>query len=208
MEEFSLIIKNVVVAHKYHYERNQTHHYHNGRNAYGFVYLLSGALEYTFNDGRVLNVKAGNFILLKPTDAYVVHCLELCHHYTVNFLIDESSVQGEFLRELLHTQNTPQIFQQHTHNAFVDILDNLCEVWSQKQTGYAIYAISLLYNLFYLFLQTQIPYLHDINYGKVKCVAEYIDTHWSESFTLSELAKLCYLSPVHLRHLFKQVYKI
>jgi AraC-like DNA-binding protein len=208
MEDLSLIIKKVVVAHRYHYEENQSHHYHDGRNAYGFVHLLSGALEYTFNDGRVLTVKAGDLTLLKPTDAYVVKCLALCHHYTVNFLIDESSVQGEFLHTLLHSQKTPQISRQSPQNSFADILENLCDVWAQKQTGYPIYSISLLYKLFYRFLQTQIPYLHDKNYDKIKCATEYIDAHWNESFTLSDLAKLCYMSPVHLRHLFEQVYKI
>ena len=208
LEDLFVIIKKIIVAHKFKYHLQQKYHYAEGRNAYGFVYLLSGELDYAFKDGRRLNVQAGDCILLKPTDAYTITCMAECEHYTVNFMIDERSIEGELLRSVLSSKTTPKTPRQTAQNAYAECLNELCMAWAQKKEGYQMHCISLLYKLFYRFLRAQRPYVSDKNHEKVKRAKEYIDTHWQENFTLQELANLCFLSTAHFRHLFEQVFKI
>lgn len=208
LEDFFVLIKKINVAHQYVYDISSGYQCPEGRKSYGFVYLLTGSLEYFFTDGRYLKVNAGNILFLKPSDGYKVNCSEKCLHYTVNFQIDEDTIEGKWIKEFLCDKNTTVLHPTLSQNTYADCLNELCSVWAEKKDGYQISALSLLYKLFYLFVQAKLPYLHNKNYLKIEKAKAYIVAHWNEPLSLAQLASISYLSISHFRHLFTEIFQL
>lgn len=206
IEDFNAVIKEVIVAHKYKYERGALYGYNRGRKSYGLIYLISGELEYTFLDGRNINVRGGDMFLLKPSDAYKVVCREECLHYTVNFKLSASSIKGNIAKNILLSDSVPIINQPPHTNYNTDTLEELSNVWEQKSAGYEMRALSLVYKLLYGFILTVSRLMRSGKFQKLLPAKEYIEAHWKEKISLSALASVCNMSVTHLRHLFTDAF--
>lgn len=205
-EDFFLSIQKIIVGHAFTFYENTWHNFLGGRNAYGVVHLLSGRLEYHFTDGKVLHFSAGDTILLKPNDAYKIYCHETCLHYTVNFTIDERSIEGEFTKSLFHSKETACVRQPVSQNFYAERLQELCAVWEKKKAGYHLHALAILYQVLARFIHAQLPSKQNSAYLKIKPAKEYIETQWNKLFTLNDLSAVCYLSTAHFRHAFKEIF--
>lgn len=208
IDDFFVNIKQIIVAHQHIFYPHGVCNYAEGRKTFGIVHLLTGEVHFRFNDGTILKAHAGDVLLLKPTDAYTALCTSECVHYTVNFTIDEHSIEGDFLKDLFFSPSPVVLHKTPVHNAFSDRLARLCTAWQEKKEGYKLHALSLFYDIFYLFLETQIPAKQTLAYEKIKCAKAYIEAHWQENFSLQDLADLCFLSVPHFRHSFSQVFQI
>ena len=206
IEDFNAVIKEIAVAHKFKYEGGAVHGYHNGRKSYGLIHIISGELEYYFSDGREIKVGSGDTFLLKPTDAYRVLCSEECLHYTVNFKLSASSIKGDIARKVLLSEDIPIINQSTRANYHTDTFEELSSVWSQKSAGYRMRALSLVYKLLYGFINSHTALLRTGKFQKLAPAKEYIESHWNESITLSNLALISNMSVTHFRHLFSKVF--
>ncbi|MBQ9355032.1 MAG: helix-turn-helix transcriptional regulator [Clostridia bacterium] len=204
-DDFFILIKRIVVAHKFTYDENTTCNYSDGRKYYGFVYLLSGNLNYNFNNGKEMQAVAGDIVFLKPNDAYIVSCSEVCHHYTVNFQIEESASEGSIVEKILNKLDTVHLYRTSGANFYGDNLGKLCEYWFKKKEGYRMQSLSLLYKILYTFVQNQLYLTYDNNFNKIQPAKEYLETHWDKETSLKELANLCCLSVAHFRHLFMKI---
>lgn len=206
--DFFICIKKIIVAHQYSYKKDGIYSCLEGRNTFGLVHVLTGELEIRFLDGRILTVKSGDTFLLKPKDAYKTTCISPCEHYTVNFSIDNESIEGELCHNIFLSNGSPYCVNDKTQNNFANLLQELCNAWKEKKEGHQLNAISFLYKVLYRFIRTQQPDQYNSSYLKIKPAKDYIDLHWQENFSLQNLANLCYLSVAHFRHLFTQIYKI
>ena len=147
LNDFFLNIKRIVVAHDFTYTNSAIYKCPEGRKTYGLVYILTGKMLYSFYDGRKFTVHSGEILFLKPDDAYKVTCLETCRHYTINFLISKSSVEGEPIKKLL-SKSTIVIDELKNSSINERLFKDISTIWLQKNSGYHMQAISLLYKLF------------------------------------------------------------
>lgn len=208
LNDFFICIKKIIVAHQFTFDTDDIYNCPEGRNTFGLIHLLTGSLEYRFIDGRYLKVEAGDIFLLKPNDAYKVTSNIPCKHYTVNFTIDEESLEGEWIKQIFESVATPCFHEIPLQNAYVDRLSELCNIWQEKKEGFQLNAISVLYKLLYRFIRTQLPSQNNSFYLKIKPAKDYIESHWHEQFTLRDLANMCCLSVAHFRHIFTDIFKI
>ncbi len=204
-DDFFVLIRRIVVAHRFTCDKNYICNYCDGRKYYGFVYLLSGSLNYYFNNKKIMHAVAGDMVFLKPEDAYTVTCSEDCYHYTVNFQIDESESEGSIVERIFKKADTVRLHKTSSTNFYGDSLEKLCECWFKKREGYRMKALALLYQIIYAFMRDQISLMHDNDFNKIKPAKEFLETHWNKETSLKELANLCCLSVAHFRHLFMKV---
>ncbi len=205
IDDFNVILTKIIVAHKWVYDTSSLYDCSNGRKTYGLVHLLTGELDYRFSDGRRLKVKAGDTLLLKPTDGYRVTCPIKCHHYTINFQILASSIEGNATKNILLGKET-SVLQQDTTQSRIDTLEQACSVWSEKEPGYQMKAIQLTYKFLHDFIKKQVSIYQNTDYIKLKPAIELLDKNWNTDISLDILAKACLLSVPHFRHLFARVF--
>lgn len=207
INDFNLILTKIVIAHKWFYNLCASYSYPEGRKNYGLIYLLTGELEYRFTDGRYLHAKAGDLILLKPTDAYTVTCPALCEHYTINFQILPNSIEGEIAKRILLSPTTAILQETNTMVAQIDLFKQICNIWEKKDLGYQIQALLLTYKLLYFFIKNQIPYTHSEFYPQLEPAIKLLEANWNQELSLKLLANSCNLSIPHFRHLFTKAFK-
>lgn len=207
IDDYNLVITNIVVAHKWVFKPHAIYDCSDGRNKYGLVHLLNGELSYRFSDGRYLCAKPGNFILLKPSDGYIVKCNEECTHYTVNFDVLPSSIAGEPANKIFLSPEVSVIHQADLKNSQTDTIDRLCEIWKRKEPGYQMQAFALLYKLLDTFIKLGLHFHQSEERLKLKPAIDLLETAWNRDLTLSVLAQACQISVAHFRHLFTAVFE-
>lgn len=208
INDFNVIITKIVVAHKYVYKPCDYYDCAKGRNSYGIVQPITGTLHYTFYDGRQLTVNPGDCIVLKPEDKYKVSAPQECEHYTVNFQIASSLIDGKIAKRVLLKQPTAFLQYSNATRSFTDIFEQLCIVWKEKKSGYQMQANILTSKLLYNFIKKQIPLFEDAKFNKLKPAIDLLEQNWNSEISLSDLASVCLLSVAHFRHLFTEVFKM
>lgn len=203
--DFNVVITQIFVSHKWTFDNSAVYDNTGGRKSFGLIYLITGELNFYFTDGRFLKAKAGDFILLKPTDAYKLFCTKKCQHFALNFQILPSSVEGNLAQKILYDKTTTVINCTPSQHAQIDIFEQLCEIWHEKKIGYQMQAISLSYKLLHFFIKKHHPIFNNDNYQKIKPALDLIENNWNQDIPLSSLAKACNLSIPHFRHLFSEL---
>ena len=206
IDDYSIVITNIVVAHKWIFKPHAVYDCSDGRKKYGLVHLLTGELEYRFTDGRYLHAKAGDLILLKQSDGYIVKCKSECQHYTVNFEILPSSISGDVADRIFLSPEISVIHHNDARGSHADTLDRLCEIWKSKEPGYQMQALSLLYKLIDTFIKGSLPLYRSDRHLRLKPAIDLLESAWNQELTLSALAGACNLSVAHFRHLFREVF--
>ena len=207
INDFNVILTKIVVAHKWIYDTATVYGYPNGRKSYGLIYLLSGELKYQFSNGKYLQAKAGDFILLKPEDCYKVTCPKTCEHFTVNFQILPTSIEGKIAKKILLSTKTAVIRESNSPPAQIDLFEELCSVWKKKEPGYQMQALLLTYKLLNGFIKKHVPLYNDASYTKLAPAITLLESAWNKPLSLATLAGACNLSIPHFRHLFVSTFK-
>ena len=205
--DFNVVITEILVYHKYTFDNYAVYDNTNGRKTFGLIYLITGELNFHFTNGKILKAKAGDFILLKPTDAYKLFCTKRCQHFVLNFNILPSSVEGNLAQKILYGDTTVILNCDPLHQAQIDIIEQLYELWQNKKAGYQMQAMSLSYKLLHFFIKKQHPIYNNEKYQKIKPALDLIESKWNEDISLSFLAKACNLSIPHFRHLFSELFQ-
>lgn len=204
-DDFNVILTKIVVAHKHLYDTTGSFDCKNGRNAYGIVHLITGELDYRFYNGKRIKAYAGDTILFKPTDGYKVTCPLECQHYTINFHLLPSSIEGTLAKKIFLEKETA-IIQKDTALSHIDTLEQVCQLWQQKEAGYQMKAIQLTYKLLYNFIKKQTSVYQNDDYHKLKPAIDLLENSWNSDISLSTLANACILSVPYFRHLFYRVF--
>ncbi|MDD7739963.1 MAG: AraC family transcriptional regulator [Fusicatenibacter sp.] len=80
-------------------------------------------------------------------------------------------------------------------------------LYDEKIPGYELALKSLLLQIIFLLLQYSEKNTSDdskTSSEKLKCVLDYIELHYAEPISVSDLAKLCYFSDYHFMRFFKK----
>ena len=96
------------------------------------------------------------------------------------------------------------------HPAYVSlrkIFNQINTTYVESIIGYELALISLFLQTIFLLLQyskkVAVPETEKVS-DKIKNVLDYIELHYSETITVSQLAKLCYFSDYHFMRFFKK----
>ena len=100
-------------------------------------------MDFNFNNGKKLRAVEGDIVFLKPDDAYVVSCSEVCQHFTVNFQIEEKESEGSIVEKILNDNETTCLHKTSSTNYYGDNLGKLCGLRKKKDTGCNLYQFSI-----------------------------------------------------------------
>ena len=197
---FYLDIQKIHVAHSYTLDRAHVCTYPKGRGHYGLVYALEGAAEYRFSSGNRVKMAAGDLLFLSPDTAYTIKTGAAFRHYTVNFDLHEDTSRLDILSSAhtllqdAHTESVARVFRK------------LVTLWETKATGYEMYAVGVLYELLTLFYTRHTEEQRPLAYRRLLPAKEYIEAHYEENISLSQLAFLCDMSLSHFRREWKRFF--
>ncbi len=198
-KDFYIDIKKINLAHKYILDRVHKCAYPKGRGTFGIVYALSGKAEYRFLKGEKVTVSTGDILFLSKNTAYSIITEKEFVHYTINFDIHEESKDNTVLEMpffLPKIKNSEQIERN---------IRKIVSLWETKKAGYEIKAMGLLYELLYLMYfdndeESFVPY------RRLLTAREYIEQHFNEPITLTQLSNLSNMSVTNFRREWKKAY--
>ena len=92
------------------------------------------------------------------------------------------------------------------HHALHECFIKMASLYTEQTFGYEIALKSVLLQTLFLLLQYSTTESATISASsdKLKNVLDYIDLHYAEPLTISELAELCYFSEYHFMRFFKK----
>ena len=192
-QEPNFAIKTISIL-KVSRKKDYRHSYRNGRLKHGFIYTVSGVMQYTFLHGeeRSICVKAGELIFI-PQDC--------CYYGT--YLDDDTEIKiiqfdlsfGKLPEYLSH----PVKIELPHASELIDAFFKFSEKGSANRT---FYYLSCFYGLlwqiddFYFRIPTK--------YKKLKPALSEISKHYSINRNTGYYAELCDMSEVNFRRLFKE----
>lgn len=93
-----------------------------------------------------------------------------------------------------------------TYVSLRKIFSQIASLYNKEMIGYEIALKSLFLQTIFLLLQYSEKILFETGglSEKLKYVLDYIELHYSESISVSDLAKLCYFSDYHFMRFFKK----
>lgn len=93
-----------------------------------------------------------------------------------------------------------------------DVIRCIDAICSEQPNGYQLAVKSYLFQFFFIIISNinkKAPQnAEQKNLDKIKLVVKYVEEHYSEPITLTQMAKLCYYSDSHFMKFFKRRYGI
>ena len=166
-------------------------------------------VEYEVNEGDLLFIPPLllHSIRLNGTDDF---CSET-YVFHVNFLGGNATdiCSTRYLTPMInHELNLPyHISSTHpAHHSLYECFIKMASLYTEQAFGYEIALKSVLLQTLFLLLQYSTTESATISASsdKLKNVLDYIDLHYAEPLTISELAELCYFSEYHFMRFFKK----
>ncbi len=191
-----------------------TTHWHNEAE---FTLITEGQALYQI-DLTEYPVEAGDLLFIPPL---VLHSISLQEYpkissetyvFHMNFLGGNSTdiCSTRYLTPLMNQEFSMPYLIKPEHPAYASlrkIFNQINSLYGEAVTGYELALKSLFLQAIFLLLQYSKRNLSsgtDTSSDKLKQVLDYIETHYAENITISELAKLCYFSDYHFMRFFKK----
>lgn len=166
-------------------------------------------VEYEVNEGDLLFIPPLllHSIRLNETDDF---CSET-YVFHVNFLGGNATdiCSTRYLTPMINHELTLPYHISSTHPAHHSLHEcfiKIASLYTEQTFGYEIALKSVLLQALFLLLQYSTTESATISASsdKLKNVLDYIDLHYAEPLTISELAELCYFSEYHFMRFFKK----
>lgn len=191
-----------------------TTHWHNEAE---FTLITKGQALYQI-DLTEYPVEAGDLLFIPPL---VLHSISLQEYpkissetyvFHMNFLGGNSTdiCSTRYLTPLMNQEFSMPYLIKPEHPAYASlrkIFNQINSLYGEAVTGYELALKSLFLQAIFLLLQYSKRNLSSdtgTSSDKLKQVLDYIETHYAENITISELAKLCYFSDYHFMRFFKK----
>ena len=163
-------------------------------------------------------VEAGDLLFIPPL---VLHSISLQEYpkissetyvFHMNFLGGNSTdiCSTRYLTPLMNQEFSMPYLIKPEHPAFASlrkIFNQINSLYVAAVPGYELALKSLFLQTIFLLLQYSKRNLSSdtgTSSDKLKQVLDYIEVHYAENITISELAKLCYFSDYHFMRFFKK----
>jgi len=163
------------------------------------TYLTHGKACYTVND-RTIELKEGNLLVL-PRDCVrkgFTYPDQLMHCFSVDFYL-KNTKNAELVPPF------PLLSEPGRQEDIIHLLHELSFSWVGKWPGYNIKCKGLFLQILHRFLEL-IVYKSDAFAGdfRITKVIRYIDMHYPEHISITEMAKMVGLNSTYFGGLFKQ----
>lgn len=163
-----------------------------------FVYVLSGSVNYIFEDTFV-TAKAGDVVYLANNSKYHV------------IITDENFTY--IVIEFFFANPDNVIFENRVYSSkSIAMLENkfqsLCRYWKIGNFSEKIYCKSILYQIYSEIAKSEFSlYVTKDRRNQIEKIAEYISENISNpELSVAYLSKICSISEVHFRRIFNCIY--
>ena len=169
-------------------------------------------VEYEVEEGDILFVPPlllHSVSLAQPQNEEMVSETYVFH---MNFLGGNSTdiCSTRYLAPIMNQEFSMPYVIKPNHPAYVSlrkIFNQINTTYDESIIGYELALKSLFLQTIFLLLQyskkVAVPETEKVS-DKIKNVLDYIELHYSETITVSQLAKLCYFSDYHFMRFFKK----
>ena len=166
-------------------------------------------IDYEVNEGDLLFIPP---LLLHSIrhNRTVDFCSET-YVFHVNFLGGNTTdiCSTRYLTPIINHELSVPYHIPSTHPVYPSLREcftKITSLYTEQGFGYEIALKSFLLQALFLLLQYSNPESATVSASsdKLKNVLDYIDLHYAEALSISELAKLCYFSEYHFMRFFKK----
>lgn len=171
---------------------------HRNRPNYGLAFKCSGDSTYSFEDGTVLTIQAGDLIFLPKTSSYLVTEDTPGDCYAINF------------QPLAPLPTEPFTMRARDSKQFLALFAEAEAAWKSKTPGYRLRCRSLLYHILYK-LQSEhaMGYASSETFRRIRPAVEHLHRHYTtEALHIGQLAAMCHMTPEYFRQIFRKQFGI
>lgn len=182
-----------------------------------FTLITKGNCLYQI-DLTEYEVKEGDILFIPPLFLHSISlggAGEICSEtyvFHLNFLGGNSTdiCSTRYLTPMMNQEITMPFLITRTHPAYVSlhkIFNQITSLYDEAAAGYELALKALFLQAVFLLLQySEKTTASDtrISSDKLKQVLDYIEGHYAEPVTVSELAAVCYFSDYHFMRFFKK----
>ncbi len=169
------------------------------RQWYGFAFVTEGCSKIIFSSGEVFVCKKNDIIFFPKGSSY--NSFEInpdipysC--YAINFDIIEGYDEKPFI---IHAKNSAK---------FLDLFKRTEKTFRTKKQWYLLRCKSLLYEILYnIYIEYTSEYQNSKQLKIIEPSVSYIHkNYYCEELKITELAKMCKITPEYYRKIFKATY--
>lgn len=171
---------------------------HRNRKSHGLVFNCEGVMKYKFDDGRILTVEKNNIIYLPKGSNYIVECIESGSCFAINFDCDDNFILPKF------------IFYPKNYVNFLKLFKKCEYLWRSKKVGYYEEVLQYFFSIiFNIKTEMSIKYMPASKMSILSPAINYINENYIyENIKISKLSKMCNISEVYFRKIFKKIYGV
>lgn len=179
--------------------------------------ITEGSADYSV-DFHDYHVSAGDFICIQPnllhsaritpmgslkSDSFVFHLNLLGHASADLCVLQYFSPLLEGTLKLPHIIGKDDSLYPELKKHFT-LLTDCC---TQQPPGYVLEIKALLFHLLYTIISSPKVYhgeSGDFHSERMKCVFNYLHSHYTEDISIETMAEICHITPSHFMHYFKE----
>lgn len=194
--KYDLDISKIVLAVKVVSPDHQKIHIN--RPSHGLALHLGGHKIYHFKGGTDLEVFKDDIIFMPKRSCYEVEVIEVSDCYAINF---------DFFTD---KNFEPFVFRPKNPSVFLECFKNSAHLFNRKRDGYIKGCKGELYNIFYnMEKEYSLSYINKGKLGLIAPAVEHIHKNYAKiPLSITELSKICDISPEYFRSIFKNYYGI
>lgn len=193
LQEPNFTVKNIDML-EVSRPKNYKHYYRNGRTKHGFIYVVNGEMEYTFQgeNSKVVTCKSGELLFIPKNTVYFARYIE---DNTTLKIVQFDIADGTLPTHLKSPLFLPLLNARELIEAFFSPSKN-------SYSAHPFYYLSSLYNL--LWQIEEHSFSIPSKYKKLSPAIEEISEYYMENKKIPYYANLCGMSEVNFRRLFKE----
>ena len=168
---------------------------HVNRPSHGLAIHLEGRKIYRFEGNKSIVVQKNDIIYMPKGSSYVVTTEKPGACCAINFDFFEDKLFEPFV---FHTKNSLR---------FIEAFKRAAKVWQAKQAGYMSACKAELYTVLSAMEKEFSTYISGENQELISPAVEYIhENYTTENISISEISKMCNITPEYFRSIFKKAY--
>ena len=172
-----------------------------GRHSDCLVYVIDGKMRYTFDDGSIIEVAAGDVLFLACGSVYSMYNLSSVYSFIfVDFMF--SPVVGIEKKSMFyHMQNVRNV---------ETMFRRMLEKWRLQKPAAREDCISLIYSVYAEIIRNQsVVYVTVSKRRQIDLAIQYISENFTnEALSVEKVAEHATMSESHFRRVFKSVYRV